>query len=72
MTRYELTHLTKHERDILKTAKMAQAKKFNEAFNYGYDHGVFVSEDWITEAGVEYYCITVEDETFTFRTDEID
>ena len=52
-----------------KCIELVQAEKFKEAFEYGYENGVVLTEDWEEIDGVEYYIVTVEDEVFRFEMD---
>lgn len=52
-----------------KCIELVQAEKFKEAFEYGYENGVDLTEDWEEINGVEYYTVTVEDEVFRFKMD---
>ncbi len=47
--------------------ELVQAEKFDEAFRYGYDHGITLTEDWEEIDGVAYYVVSVEDEVFRFE-----
>lgn len=59
-------------KEVKHTIELVNSQKFEEAFTYGYENGVLVSEDWIERDGKEYYMISVEDDVFYFDTDEID
>lgn len=52
-----------------KCIELVQEEKFEEAFLYGYENGVVLTEDWEEINGVEYYTVTVEDEVFRFEMD---
>lgn len=46
---------------IKKAWEMVVAEKFDEAFEFGYENGIELTEDWVEEDGTEYYVVTVED-----------
>ena len=50
-----------------KCIELVQAEKFDEAFRYGYENGVTLTEDWEEIDGIEYYTVAVEDEIFRFE-----
>lgn len=49
-----------------KCIELVQSERFKEAFEYGYENDVVLTEDWEEIDGVEYYTVTVEDEVFRF------
>lgn len=46
---------------VAKAWEMVVAEQFNEAFEFGYENGIELTEDWVEEDGIEYYVVTVED-----------
>ena len=46
---------------IKKAWEMVVAESFDEAFEFGYENGIELTEDWVEEDGTEYYVVTVED-----------
>ena len=65
------TSTTQEDKKMSKAYKrcieLVKAEQFKEAFEYGYENGVLLEEDWEEIDGVEYYTVTVEDELFRFE-----
>ena len=51
---------------IARAWKMVEEEQFNEAFAFGYENGIELTDDWEEENGTEYYIVTVED--LVYRT----
>ena len=50
-----------------KVIEMIKNEQFKEAFEFGYENGICITEDWEEINGTEYYTVAVEDEIFRFE-----
>ena len=53
-----------------KVVHLIHEDRMKEAWEYAYENGIEMTEDWEEVNGKEYYVISVEDELFRFEVEE--